>query len=178
MYQAERLYDCKNCCLMQKGYFWPSLPFSLSPEQPYSCEPMPLSWPRWRVTSSAPASSQWRPWGNVWGAVIWGARWGAGARQRTGRCHRSARGWWLADALPVTGYHHRRSPQIPLKSRWRQVKMYKRLSLVFGQMWDLTRIRFDLFERQKINRKKIFNCALLCCGGVHMLSISNVPPTF
>lgn len=67
-------------------------PLSLSPEQWYSFSLLHRSWLRWRVTSSVPASSQWWPWGYVWGAVTGGAGWAGGARRRTDRCHRNARG--------------------------------------------------------------------------------------
>lgn len=103
---------------------------SLSPGRRYSSALWLRSWRRWRATSSVPTSSRWWPWGSVWGAVTGGAGWAGGARRRTGRCHRSARGWWHADALPATGCRHHRSPKIPLGPKQRWVKTFKGFGLI------------------------------------------------
>lgn len=102
-----------------------------SPARRYSCEPWRLSWLWWRATSSGRASSRWPPWGNVWRAVTRAAGWARGAQPMTGRCRRSARGWWPAAASPAKGYRPLRSPKIPLGLKQRPVAMLKSSALGF-----------------------------------------------
>lgn len=97
---------------------------TLSPERRCSFEPWLQFWLRWRATSSVPASSRWRPWGSVWAAVTAGTGWAGGARRRTGRCHKNARGWWHADASPVRGCRPRRSLRIPLGPKQKRIRTF------------------------------------------------------
>lgn len=128
-----------------------------SPERRCSYEPWRRSWPWWRATSSVPASNQWRPWGSVWAAGTRGAAWAGGARRRTGRCHRSARGWWHAAASPATGCRHRHSPLIPLKSHQRELQGLRKLEAL-SEKKTAGSLKFQFWNlahpfRQTSNRK-------------------------